>query len=105
MKEVETETGNALKMRPDTLYGTIKRLLDAGLVEESGELTDRQLGDERRRYYRLPPQGRRAAEEESKRLEVLVRSAKSKSLLPVARRKGYPLREKADRDTAQFPLR
>ena len=67
-------------MGPGTLYGSIKRMLDAGLIEESGERPDPDSNDERRRYYRLTAQGKHAAEGETKRLRSLVRLAKSKSV-------------------------
>jgi DNA-binding PadR family transcriptional regulator len=69
MREVAAETGNSFTMGPGTLYGTLVRMLDAGLVEE------------RRRYYRITSKGRRAAVDEAKRLDALVRSARKKSLL------------------------
>src|SRR5579872_3721583 len=81
MQEVEERTGGALVMGPGTLYGTLKRLLEAGLVEESGERPDPALDDQRRRYYRVTRQGRRAAIHEAERLEALVRAARAKSLL------------------------
>lgn len=59
-QEVASETGNAFTMGPGTLYGTLKRLLAAGLVAESGERAEAAMSDERRRYYRLTPAGRRA---------------------------------------------
>ncbi len=53
MLEVEANTHQDVKMGPGTLYGSIKRMLEAGLIEESGERPDPQLDDQRRRYYRL----------------------------------------------------
>ena len=67
-------------MGPGTLYGSIKRMLGAGLIEEAGERPDPELNDERRRYYRLTAEGKRAAEGETKRLQSLVRLAKSKAV-------------------------
>jgi DNA-binding PadR family transcriptional regulator len=81
MREVEAETGNSFTMGPGTLYGTLVRMLDAGLVEESGERRDPEMNEERRRYYRITSKGRRAAVDEAKRLDALVRSARKKSLL------------------------
>lgn len=81
MQEVSERTGGAVIMGPGTLYGTLKRMLEGGLVEESGERPDPALDDQRRRYYRLTRQGRRAAVEEAERLEELVRAARAKSLL------------------------
>jgi DNA-binding PadR family transcriptional regulator len=81
MREVAAETGNAFKMGPGTLYGTLVRMLDAGLVEECGERRDPEMNEERRRYYRITSKGRGAAVDEAKRLDALVRSARERSLL------------------------
>ena len=81
MREVETSTGGVLVLGPGTLYGTLKRLLSAGFVEEAEERADVEAGMERRRYYRLTPAGRHAAVEEARRLECLVNSARAARLL------------------------
>jgi len=81
MQEVAARTNNALIMGPGTLYGTLKRMLEAGLVEEYGERPDPTMDDQRRRYYRLTRVGRRAARTEAERLEALVQAARAKSLL------------------------
>jgi len=81
MREVAEETGGQFMMGPGTLYGTLKRMLEAGLVEECGERADPQINDERRRYYRITARGRHTAEEEARRLDMLVRLAKAKSVL------------------------
>ena len=81
MHEVAVRTSNALIMGPGTLYGTLKRMLQAGLVEESGERPDHTMDGQRRRCYRLTRLGRRAAKAEAERLEGLVRAARAKSLL------------------------
>ena len=74
------EVSETFPMGPGTLYGTIKRLLTASLIEEAGERPDLALNDERRRYYRLTAAGKRAVEAEAKRLQSLVRLAKSKAV-------------------------
>ncbi len=71
MQDVERITGGAVRMGPGTLYGAIKRLLDAGLVEEAGERDDPAV-DERRRYYRISGAGRSAVAAETARLRRLV---------------------------------
>ena len=81
MKEVEERTDGALRLGPGTLYGTLKRLLDTGLVEEGSERADPEAGDERRRYYRLTKLGLAVARAEAKRLEALVRLARRKKLI------------------------
>ena len=81
MREVDDLTGGAQRLGPGSLYGSIKRLLADGLIEESGERPDPAADDERRRYYRLTDLGRRAAGAEARRLEVLVRAARGRRLL------------------------
>jgi len=72
-----------VRLGPGTLYTALKRLLENGLVENSGERADPERGDERRRYYRLTPAGRAAARAEARRLDVLVRLARRKKLIGV----------------------
>lgn len=81
MQEVMAATQGAIKMGPGTLYGTIKRMMDARLIEESDERPDPKLDDERRRYYRLTSFGRRVAQAEAERLAQLVRVARTKQLV------------------------
>src|SRR3954451_7297244 len=81
MQDVAQQTGGALQLGPGTLYGCLKRMLAAGLVEESGERPDPTLDDERRRYYRLTDLGRRGAVAEAQRLEELVNAARARRLL------------------------
>ena len=81
MREVEALTGGARRLGPGSLYGSIKRLLADGLIEECGERPDPAADDERRRYYRLTDRGRRAAASEARRLEVLVVAARGRRLL------------------------
>ena len=82
MQEVEETTGGRVSMGPGTLYGTIKRLLAAGWIEESEERPDPEIDDRRRRYYRLTDRGRRLAGAEAARLAGAVAEARSKRLLP-----------------------
>jgi DNA-binding PadR family transcriptional regulator len=73
MQEVLERTGGKLRLWPATLYGSLKRLIEAGLIEESGERPAREFDDARRRYYRLTRLGRRVLDAESERLLELVR--------------------------------
>lgn len=82
MQAVESDTGGALKLGPGTLYGCLKRMLSAGLVEECDERPDPDLDDERRRYYRATDAGLRAARAEAARLAVAVSAAQTRKLLP-----------------------
>src|SRR5258708_20518284 len=81
MQEVASDTQGQVQMGPGTLYGTIKRMIAAGLVEESDERPDPAMDDERRRYYRLTDLGRRVAVPESNRLSNLVDLAQTKRLI------------------------
>jgi DNA-binding PadR family transcriptional regulator len=81
-KEVADRTDGAVRLGPGTLYGTLTRLVDAGLVDESDRADARAAGAaSRRRYYRLTPLGREVARAEARRLADLVRAARAKSLL------------------------
>jgi DNA-binding PadR family transcriptional regulator len=73
MQEVLERTGGKVRLWPATLYGTLKRLMDEELIEESGDRPAAELDDARRRYYRLTRAGRRVLAAESARLEDLVR--------------------------------
>ena len=78
MREVERMTGGEVTMGPGTLYGAIKRMLSAGLVEETDERPDPDVDDERRRYYRASGLGVRVLTAETERLERLVSTAQAK---------------------------
>jgi DNA-binding PadR family transcriptional regulator len=80
MLEVAERTNQQVRMGPGTLYGTLKRMLEGSLIEECDERIDPDLSDERRRYYRITRQGRRAAAAEAERLQALVRMARAKSI-------------------------
>lgn len=72
MQEVLERTGGQLRLWPATLYGTLRKLIEEGLIEESGERPAPEADDARRRYYRLTRLGRRVLVAESRRLEDLV---------------------------------
>jgi DNA-binding PadR family transcriptional regulator len=81
MLDVAQQTSDALQLGPGTLYGCLKRMLAAGLVEESDERPDPALDDERRRYYRMTALGQRVVRAEAQRLANAVIAAKAKRLL------------------------
>ena len=84
-KAVEQQTDGAMKLGPGTLYAAIRRLEDAGLVEESPWRPDADLDDRRRRYYRLTKTGRAALEAETARLQATVKLALKQLKLHPAR--------------------
>jgi DNA-binding PadR family transcriptional regulator len=81
MQEVAEHTDGQVKMGPGTLYGTIKRLLEARLIEESDERPDVEMDDERRRYYRLSGVGQRVVRAEAQRYADMVAVARGKKLI------------------------
>lgn len=81
MQEVAASTEGQIKMGPGTLYGTVKRLLEAQLIEESDERPDPHLDDERRRYYRLTGVGERVVKAEAQRYVNIVAIARGKKLI------------------------
>lgn len=74
MQEVLNRTTGKVRLWPATLYGSIKRLIAAELIEESDERPAPELDDARRRYYRLTPLGRQVLDAECERLQELVRT-------------------------------
>ena len=81
MQELAASTAGRIKMGPGTLYGTIKRLLEARMIEESDERPDPGLDDERRRYYRLTALGQRAVRAEALRYAEMAELARRKRLI------------------------
>jgi DNA-binding PadR family transcriptional regulator len=78
MQEVLNRTTGKVRLWPATLYGSIKRLIEAELIEESDERPAPELDDARRRYYRLTPLGKRVLDAECERLQELVRTIRVK---------------------------
>jgi DNA-binding PadR family transcriptional regulator len=74
MQDVLNRTTGKVRLWPATLYGSIKRLIEADLIEESDERPAAEFDDARRRYYRLTPLGRRVLNAECERLQELVRA-------------------------------
>jgi DNA-binding PadR family transcriptional regulator len=78
MQEVIERTNGAVRLWPATLYGSLKRLIADGLIEESDERPVAELDDARRRYYRLTKLGRTVLELECERLQEMVRMVQKK---------------------------
>jgi DNA-binding PadR family transcriptional regulator len=82
MELVAERTRGAVKLSPGTLYRTIQRLLEQGLIVEPRERPSPSDDDERRRYYRLTAYGRAVARAEARRLAGLVRLAQASGVAP-----------------------
>jgi DNA-binding PadR family transcriptional regulator len=82
MLEVRERTGGKVRLGPGTLYGAIKRLKEAGMIEESGKRSDPEADDDRRCYYRLTGFGAKVLAAEVERLDALVRAARRKGAYP-----------------------
>lgn len=78
MQDVLERTEGKVRLWPPTLYGTIKRLMEAELIKEAADRPEAPFDDGRRRYYALTPLGRRVLEAECTRLQDLVRAIRSK---------------------------
>jgi DNA-binding PadR family transcriptional regulator len=74
-REIARRTGGKLQLGPGVLYGSISKMLELGLIEESDSRPDPHLDDERRRYYSITPLGRKAARAEMARMQELVELA------------------------------
>ena len=80
MKQVERDSDATVKMGPGTLYGSIGRMMSAGLIRESDHRPDPSLDDERRIYYAITDAGRRALSAELDRYRAVVAVASDKQL-------------------------
>lgn len=82
LQEVEASTGGELRLSAGTLYRSIHRMLEQGLVVETRDRPAPDEDDERRRYYRITPYGTAVAKAEARRLARLVRLARAAGLAP-----------------------
>jgi len=82
LQEVEARTGGELRLSAGTLYRSIQRMLEQGLLVEVRERPAPELDDERRRYYRITPHGTAVARAEALRLAKLVRMARAVGFAP-----------------------
>lgn len=85
MQEVLQRTTGKVRLWPATLYGSIKRLIEANLIEESTARPAPEFDDARRRYYRLTPLGRNVLNAECDRLQELVKSIQTKQSMMTER--------------------
>ena len=82
MQDVAARTGGTVQLSAGTLYSSIRRMLEQGLIEELSSSPDPSSTDERRRYCRIARFGRRVAAAEVARLTALVRQARATGLVP-----------------------
>jgi DNA-binding PadR family transcriptional regulator len=82
MKQVETDSQGKVSMGPGTLYGSLKRMLDAGLVKEGDKRIDPEMDDERRIYYQITGVGTQLLSAELERYKRIVTLAQERNLYP-----------------------
>ena len=82
IQDVAARTNGALRLSPGTLYRSIQRMLDQGLIVEPRERPAPDQDDERRRYYRITPLGVAVARAEARHLEQLLKLARARGLAP-----------------------
>ena len=82
MQDVAARTGGKVQLSAGTLYSSIRRMLEQGLIEELAESPDPASTDERRRYYRLTRFGKKVAAAEVNRLNTLLQQARATGLVP-----------------------
>jgi DNA-binding PadR family transcriptional regulator len=82
MKQVESDSQGKFTMGPGTLYGSLKRMLDSGLVRESDKRVDPEMDDERRIYYQITGMGAEALAAELERYQRIVTIAQQRKLYP-----------------------
>jgi DNA-binding PadR family transcriptional regulator len=81
VEDVEDASGGEVRLGPGTLYGTLQRLVQEGLIRQTTDAPDPDDDDPRRRYYRLTPRGERALRDEASRLRTLVDAAARRHIL------------------------
>jgi DNA-binding PadR family transcriptional regulator len=82
MKEVDSDSQGKVKMGPGTLYGSLSRMMEAGLIRETDKKVDPELDDERRVYYEITARGQAALAAELDRYREVVAVAKKRQLTP-----------------------
>lgn len=82
IQDIAARTGGELKLSAGTLYRSIQRMLEQGLIVETHQRPAPELDDERRRYYRITSFGTAVAKAEARRLAQLVKMARARGLAP-----------------------
>jgi DNA-binding PadR family transcriptional regulator len=82
MQDVAARTSGAVKLSAGTLYRSVQRMLDQGLIVEVSSRPAPEMDDERRRYYRITPFGRTVAKAEARRLAEMLRLARASGFAP-----------------------
>lgn len=82
IQDIAARTDGAVRMSAGTLYRSIQRMIEQGLIVEIQERPDPELDDERRRYYRITRFGTVVARAEARRLQSLVRLARASGFVP-----------------------
>lgn len=82
MQDVAQRTDGGLKLGAGTLYRSIQRMLEQGLISEVSARPAPEMDDERRRYYRITPFGRTVARAEARRLAQMLKLARASGLAP-----------------------
>jgi DNA-binding PadR family transcriptional regulator len=81
IQDIEQRTGGEIRLSAGTLYRSIQRMLEQGLIRETRERPAPELDDERRRYYRITPIGEDVARAEAQRMSALVKMARAQGLV------------------------
>jgi DNA-binding PadR family transcriptional regulator len=82
MQDVNARTGGAVKLSAGTLYRSVQRMLEQGLISEVRSRPAKEMDDERRRYYRITPFGRSVARAEARRLAQMLKLARAGGFAP-----------------------
>jgi DNA-binding PadR family transcriptional regulator len=82
LQDVAARTDGKVRLSAATLYSSIRRMLEQGLISELSESPDPDNQDERRRYYRLTDFGRQVAMAEAQRLTAMLSQARATGLIP-----------------------
>ena len=82
IQDVAERTNGELRLSAGTLYRSIQRMLEQGLIDETDDRPAPEFDDERRRYYRISAFGTAVARAETRRMTLLVRMARTQGLLP-----------------------